>query len=97
MNVIMKTRGLGKTCDLIRLSAEKQIPIVTLDTPQHLQEKADALGYQIPMPLKPSQVHSYAGADVLVDDAEKILPMLIGKTIDTLAMSPSYWSDHVGR
>lgn len=93
MNVIVKTRGLGKTSDLIRLSAEKQIPIVTMDTPKKLQEKASSMGYDIPTPLNPSQVHGYSGSTILVDDADRILSALIGKDIDTLAISPSYWPD----
>lgn len=93
MNVIVKTRGLGKTSDLIRLSAEKQIPIVTIDTPKKLQEKAFSMGYEIPLPLTPSQVHDYSGRTILVDDADRILSVLVGKDIDTIAMSPSYWPD----
>ena len=75
MDLIIKGRGHGKTVDLIKLSAETSIPILSCN-PQYVKEKAKELGIDIPEPVKPvhyKEYHGYSDSRVLVDDLDRVL------------------------
>lgn len=90
MNKILKNRGMGKTTDLIRISAEKQYPIVVHASfmVRHVMEYAKNMGLNIPTPLVAGK-DSIRGLNtpVLVDEASLVLRSLLGCEINTLTMS----------
>jgi gamma-glutamyl-gamma-aminobutyrate hydrolase PuuD len=80
--IITRSRGTGKTTDLIKISAEKQIPILapTRGQKELIKEMAKKLGFEIPDPF--SFGESFRGStikQVLVDNAEMVLQILISK------------------
>ena len=50
MDIIIKSRGHGKTRDLIKMSSENNIPIVSLN-PNYIKDMARNMGLSIPEPI----------------------------------------------
>ena len=50
MDIIIKSRGHGKTRDLIKMSSENNIPIVSLN-PNYIKDIAQNMGLSIPEPI----------------------------------------------
>lgn len=71
---IFGSRGKGKTTKLIKISSEKQIPILVAsqETKYRIMEKAHILGYPIPAPIV-FKVENRNIEEVLVDDVEIVL------------------------
>lgn len=85
MNIIYKSRGEGKTTELVRLSASTGMPIVCMDT-RHINYIAKELGLTIPKPVAIKDYEPFSNDKILVDDAEYVLQHLIGK-IDCMSIS----------
>lgn len=93
MKKIIKNRGDGKTTDLVKLSAEKQIPIIvhTNGNINYIKNIARELGLNIPNPIHISSLDFEKGMsfnEVLVDEADLVLQELLSFKINTLTMSP---------
>lgn len=86
MNVIYKERGLGKTTDLIKLSAKTLIPIVCIH-PEVVQEQAVSLGLVIPTPLTPGEFMSTKPRRVYVDELPFIFEWATGTKIEACTVS----------
>ena len=89
MKIIYKPRGTGKTTDLVKMSAEKQIPIIcmTKATVQHIKDISTKINVNIPEPIDirggvPKQLEN-----ALVDDAEYILQYLLNVKIECASIS----------
>lgn len=85
MNIIYKSRGEGKTTDLVKMSASTRIPIVCMDT-RHITYIAKELGLTIPKPIAIKDYTPFSNSKILVDDAEHVLQHLIGK-IECMSIS----------
>lgn len=94
MNYIVRSRGTGKTTELIYISSIRQIPILTLNC-ERIKRIAKELGVYIPEPIPYSSYEEYyRGRDVesiLIDDLDLILPEILenyfGKKVDGVVMS----------
>lgn len=77
MKIIYKSRGTGKTTELVKLSAQTWTPIICMDT-RHIYSVAQELGLEIPTPIT---IRDYKPSceKILVDDAEYVLQHLLGK------------------
>lgn len=94
MKKIIKNRGEGKTTDLIKISAEKQIPIVVHNRGMIgiIQDKAKRMGLNIPTPIYALDEHrlSMLGIEgVLVDEIDLVLQEMLHYNIEALTLSPS--------
>jgi hypothetical protein len=82
MKKILKTKGSGKTTDLIKLSAETKINIVCMDSKRVLQvnKQAEKLKFKIPHVMSWRDFifskDDNKGKSILLDDAEDILQNL---------------------
>ena len=78
MKIISKFRGRGKTTELIRLSAEKNIPILVFmqRKVEYIKEIAHQLSLCIPEPVVFS--HRPIPKKILIDDVELCLSTLLG-------------------
>lgn len=87
MERIIKDRGRGKTTELIRLSNEKQIPIMTMnrDSAQFIEHQAKMMGVKIPAPFFTRDYNRYKGRKnnrVLVDELDQVLEALLDIQIE---------------
>lgn len=87
MNIIMKPRHFGRTSDLIRMSAQTGIPIVTAIPTVVLRQQAEKMGLDIPQPLSWANAPFDSVETVYVDDAEYILQNMLHCKIDTIAVA----------
>ena len=85
MNIIYKSRGEGKTTELVKLSASTGTPIVSMNA-RHINHIAKELGLTIPKPVAINDYEPFSYEKILVDDAEYVLQYLIGK-IDCMSIS----------
>lgn len=99
MNKIIKPRQTGKTTELVKISAEKKVPILThsLASKRMIEYLACELELEIPTPI--CVRHQYENCvlrkeieSVLVDDCDVVLGMLLEDmcsigSIDTIAIS----------
>ena len=85
MKIIYKSRGTGKTTELVELSASTQIPIICVNS-KHIIEVARELGLTIPQPISIKNYKPFSNEKILVDDAEYVLAHLIGK-IECMTLS----------
>lgn len=90
MITIYDKRCSGKTTRLIKLSHQKQIPIVT-GLPAgdcYIRQKADEMGLNIPRPIWIGKLKQsgYSG-EVLIDDADIVLNHFIENNIVAVTMS----------
>lgn len=84
-------RNTGKTTELVKLSAQKQIPILCMDTSiSHINDIAKDLNLNIPTPISINNYRQGETDTVLVDNAEYVLQYLLGCNIDTLSMSNNW-------
>lgn len=91
MKRIIKERGAGKTYDLVKLSAEKQIPILCMGNYDVL-DVAKELNVKIPEPIS---IWEYKRGfhkgrridDILVDEADFILQELLNIPIYALTIT----------
>ena len=72
-------RGTGKTTELIKMSAELKIPILTLSQVSYVCI-AKEMGLDIPSQVSPCEAKSLNCGEVLVDDFDSVLQYLIGAT-----------------
>lgn len=85
MITIIKPRAGGKTTELIKLSAKTQVPILTMNYPHYLIEKARHMGVSIPAPIIIGEILENIEDKVplpltdkvLVDDAEYVLQSML--------------------
>lgn len=95
MNKIIMGRRFGKTYNLVKLSAIKQIPILCAYSHSKItiKEKAKELGVIIPEPLSVRDIwdKGIRLEEVLVDDAERVLEYMLkgicGANIHTLTFT----------
>lgn len=66
MDIIIKSRGHGKTRDLIKMSSENNIPIVSLN-PNYIKDMAQNMGLSIPEPISYSS-HLCKAIPVYIDE-----------------------------
>lgn len=78
MNIIYKSRGKGKTTELVKLSATTNTPILCMDT-RRIHDVANELGLKIPKPVAVKDYEPFSYANILVDDAKYVLEYFIGK------------------
>lgn len=88
MDIIIGKRGYGKTYSLVKISAEKQIPImvITLQQKKILLDIAKRNNLKIPEPILVEQSKGKR-ANVLIDNAEDMLAYLLGSSIDTMTIA----------
>lgn len=91
MKRIIKERGTGKTYELVKLSAEKQIPILCMSK-EGVLDRAKELNVKIPQPISIWDYEKglHRGRDiesVLVDDSEYILQRLLEFKINALTVT----------
>lgn len=86
MNIICKSRGEGKTTDLIRLSARTQIPIVSL-SPEYVSSLASSLGLDIPAPLYITDFMKQRPHDIYVDEIPYVFERAFGVKVNACTMS----------
>lgn len=78
MKIIYKSRGTGKTTELVKMSAKTGFPIVCMDT-RHIYSVAKEIGLDIPKPIAIRDYKSSSCEKILVDDAEYVLQHFLGK------------------
>ena len=92
-DVIVGPRQNGKTTELIKLSAERNeyIIVSTLDMAQIVAKQARDMGLRIPYPVAFCELpcQSRFIGEVLVDEAQTILQLVIGKPVDVMAVQGS--------
>ena len=88
MDIIIGKRGYGKTYTLVKISAEKQIPImvITLRQKENLLDIAKRNNLKIPEPVLVEQSKGKR-ANVLIDNAEDMLAYLLRSSIDTMTIA----------
>lgn len=86
MNIINMDRGLGKTTLLVAISAEQNIPIVSVN-PWYVKDRARQLGLTIPEPMTPQEAQSSPARTVLVDEMDYVLRRLLGTNIEACTIS----------
>ena len=89
LNIIYKPRNSGKTTDLIKISAEKNIPILCFSSSisSYIISLAKELNLRIP---KPIALHDYANHvvdNVIIDDAEYVLQCLLNSNIEAMGIT----------
>ena len=88
LNIIYKPRNSGKTTDLIKISAEKNIPILCFSSSiSYIISLAKELNLRIP---KPIALHDYANHvvdNVIIDDAEYVLQYLLNSNIEAMSIT----------
>lgn len=80
MERIIKERTQGKTTELIKLSSEKQIPILVTTNwaSSFLQERAQELNLKIPSPLVMNpKFQKLNNQDVLIDELDYIAESIL--------------------
>jgi hypothetical protein len=81
MKIIAKGRSQGRTTELIKISAEKQIPIVcnSSGSVQYIMDTANKIGLKIPKPIIPNELNlvQFKNKDILIDNAEFLLQNLL--------------------
>lgn len=77
MKVISLSRGKGKTSEIVKLSASKQIPIIYwLSAQKNLfYTRAEELGLSIPEPVQFDQAYD---KEVLVDQIDAFMKFFLG-------------------
>ena len=93
MNIILKNRCGGKTHDLIRMSAETGIPIVSMN-PAVVKVMAKEYGLVIPEPMSITDCIRAGdlGAQVYVDEIDAILGKLLHAKPVCGTMTPDHMS-----
>lgn len=88
---VLKGRGEGKTTELIKISAEKQIPILSPCYPSYIKGMAYKMGLRIPEPIflddliksNREDIRFHIGDivvnEILVDEADWVLSKLLEK------------------
>ena len=94
MEIDIRGRGEGKTHDLIKLSAERNMTIVVCNRNRRnaLLHQARHMGVRIPLPLTVQELHGLRGlrqkiGKVLVDDLEEVLYSALGVPVDKATMT----------
>ena len=98
MKIIAKGRGQGKTTELIKISADKQIPIVCdTSSVQYIIDKAKEMNLKIPQPLTVQQLNMIQWRDksILVDNAELILQNKLGHKIEAVSINTDDYNEMV--
>lgn len=84
MKIIIGAPGSGKTKEILKMSAEKNIPILceSADRATRLLIKSQGYGYKIPTPI----IYSEAKATdvVFVDDVERLLNAMLPCKVETI-------------
>lgn len=86
MKRIIKERGQGKTSELIRISADKQIPILTTTNTCYIIKRAEEMGVKnLPNPLMLRDLnlipYKNSNAPILVDEVDIVLQTLLRRPI----------------
>lgn len=92
MRIIRANRGGGKTTELVKESNREWKYIVCKDQQRLdvIMETANHLGLDIPFPITVRELLISSRSfikTVLIDDFEDILPMFIGRSVDTVTTS----------
>lgn len=87
MKIIYKSRGEGKTTELVKMSASTGIPILCKNI-RYIIDIANELGLNIPEPITIKDYTPFSNEKILVDDAEYVLEHLIGR-IECMTISKS--------
>ena len=66
MDIIIKSRAHGKTRDLVKMSSENNIPIVS-SNPNYIKDMAKNMGLSIPEPISYSN-HLIKSTSVYIDE-----------------------------
>lgn len=106
MKLIIKERGMGKTTDLIRLSAEtgQYILVADFNRARNVADMARKMGLNIPYPVTVCEglKEGFRGTfirSILIDDADIVLQMVfhVGVTAITLTKEDDKSSKHERR
>jgi hypothetical protein len=99
MKIIAKGRGKGKTTELIKMSAEKQIPIVCATSAQckNIVDRANGMKLKIPNPIKCTDLKGRNGK-VLIDDCDFVMKNIFcnalhGIDIEAITMSSDDYNE----
>ena len=94
--IIIGKRQTGKTERLIKMSAEKQIPIICASSNMatYAKDRAAQLGLDMPKPIvaKTAAINGELRKydSVIVDDAAIVLNQLLGKHIEAMAVNTGH-------
>jgi hypothetical protein len=92
MKIITGNRGSGRTTELIKISHEKQIPIVcsTNLSAKYILDMAKEMKLEIPTPLSISSFETaFRGRKIegiLIDNVEFVLSHIFNTRVDTISV-----------
>lgn len=100
MKIIAKGRGQGKTTELIKISAEKQIPIVCVHDEMiiDIKKRAKEMNLKIPEPLKFKELNltQWRDSPILIDNADLFLNnRVFGHRIEAITISTDDYNEMV--
>jgi hypothetical protein len=91
MNVVALPRGGGKTTELVRLSVERQIPIVTVGDTQSILDRAQEIGVNnLPTPVRYHSNRDLSRRgyqEFIIDNADNLFEQILGVRINTISIS----------
>ncbi len=92
MKKIIVERGQGKTTELLKMSAEKNVPILVMTKWEYrfLMDKATDMELAIPEPVFLDKIRGTTISEVLIDEADQMLRLILSERgIDIIAMTLS--------
>lgn len=100
--IIVGERKSGKSTELIKISAERQIPIIVQSQKQvdFIMDMAKRMNFKIPKPLSARQWLNQKDSSLmrrgaLVDEVQAVIETLLGSNVVAMTIS-SYGEDHFG-
>lgn len=88
MVILYQERGTGKTCTLIELSAQNNVPIATPYNTEYIKRKAEELNLQIPSPIAVRSLEDLKDVDkVYIDDMDGLIKKLFPCDIQLVSIS----------
>jgi hypothetical protein len=92
VKIIEKPRGAGKTTDLVKLSAETNVPILAWNVcgSTLYKERARELGIKIPEPVRFSHGRTGHLGEVMIDDLDAFLYSIVGSNVSAATITGKY-------
>lgn len=86
MDIIIKSKGHGKTTDLVRMSNENNIPIATHDV-NFIKDIAKKLNLTIPEPIQYSKIKQYPTQSVYIDELDSFLRSTLNCKVEAFTIT----------
>ena len=88
MKFILGAPGIGKTKEILRLSAENRIPVLceSQARKERLLQRAYQYGYVIPVPIVFSEVSSKDGV-VYIDDIDRLFKAMFPCKVEAVTLN----------